>query len=77
MSGACFPEGGTSLTRKDFQRIAGVLAYAEAHCDDDRETETVRWIAGLFADDLADDFPGFRRGTFEAAALPIKHREAR
>ena len=64
------------MTRKDFQRIASVLAYAEAHCDDDRETETVRWIAGLFADELADSFPGFVRGTFEAAALPIKHREA-
>ena len=37
----------------------------------------MRWVAGLFADDLADDSPGFRRGTFEATALPIKHREAR
>ena len=70
--GACFPEGGASMTRKDFQRIAGVLAYAEAHCDDDRETETVRWIAGLFG-----DFPGFVPSRFAAAALPIKHREAR
>ena len=65
------------MTRKDFQRIAGVLAYAEAHCDDDRETETVRWIAGLFADDLADDSPGFLPSRFAATALPIKHREAR
>ena len=65
------------MTRKDFQRIDGVLAYAETHCDDEKESATVEWVAGLFADDLAHDSPGFRRGTFEATALPIKHREAR
>ena len=64
------------MTRKDFQRIAGVLAYAETHCDDEKESATVEWVAGLFADDLARSFPGFDRGRFEAAALPIKREEA-
>ena len=64
------------MTRKDFQRIAGVLAYAEAHCDGEKETETVRWVAGLFGDELARDSPEFLPSRFAAAALPIKHREA-
>ena len=66
------------MTRKDFRRIASVLAYAEAHCDGEKETEVVAWVAGLFADELGRGRPvsAFRRDLFEAAALPIKHGKA-
>jgi hypothetical protein len=64
------------VTRKDFELIADVFAYCEAHCDDPQESHLVRWIADHMADALAVTNDRFDRARFMAASLPLATRRA-
>lgn len=63
------------MTRKDFELIAGVLAYCEAHCDDDKESAIVEWVAGLFGDRLVATNERFDYARFMTASLPIATKQ--
>lgn len=59
------------MTKKDFERIASVLAYCEAYAGNDAESEVVEWVAEEFSESFEADHPRFKP-VFMVAALPLK-----